>query len=78
MTKSGDARERSRSSATASIAGGDPAPVMPALGRAESILKGVHSPYERPMTSSMISSVPAPMRFSRRSRQARSMPYSFM
>src|SRR4051812_40647415 len=37
-----------------------------------------HNPYERPMTSSMISSVPAPMRFRRRSRHARSMPYSFM
>ena len=36
------------------------------------------SPYERPMTSNMISSVPAPMRFRRRSRHARSMPYSFM
>src|SRR5438067_2503900 len=37
-----------------------------------------YSPYDRPITSSMISSVPAPIRFSRRSRQARSMPYSFM
>ena len=37
-----------------------------------------YSPYERPITSSMISSVPAPIRFSRRSRQARSIPYSFM
>ena len=36
------------------------------------------SPYERPMTSSITSSVPAPIRLSRRSRQARSMPYSFM
>ena len=35
-------------------------------------------PYERPITSSMTSSVPAPMRFRRMSRQARSMPYSFM
>ena len=37
-----------------------------------------YSPYERPMTSSMISSVPAPMRFRRMSRQTRSTPYSFM
>src|SRR5215216_5444917 len=36
------------------------------------------SPYERPITSSMISSVPAPMRLSRMSRHTRSMPYSFM
>ena len=36
------------------------------------------SPYERPITSSMISSVPAPIRFSRRSRHERSIPYSFM
>ena len=35
-------------------------------------------PYERPITSSMISSVPAPIRFSRRSRHTRSIPYSFM
>jgi len=39
---------------------------------------GTHSPYERPITSSMISSVPAPIRFRRRSRQDRSIPYSFM
>ena len=39
---------------------------------------GHHSPYERPITSSMISSVPAPIRFRRRSRQTRSIPYSFM
>src|SRR5205085_10609079 len=38
----------------------------------------IQIPYERPMTSSMISSVPAPMRFSRRSRHTRSIPYSFM
>ena len=37
-----------------------------------------HRPYDRPITSSMISSVPAPMRLSRRSRQTRSIPYSFM
>jgi hypothetical protein len=37
-----------------------------------------HSPYERPITSSMISSVPAPMRFRRASRHTRSTPYSFM
>ena len=37
-----------------------------------------YSPYERPMTSSMISSVPAPMRFRRMSRHTRSTPYSFM
>ena len=37
-----------------------------------------YKPYERPITSSMTSSVPAPMRFRRMSRQARSMPYSFM
>jgi hypothetical protein len=37
-----------------------------------------YSPYERPMTSSMISSVPAPIRLSRMSRQTRSTPYSFM
>jgi|GEM_PF-1624388 hypothetical protein len=37
-----------------------------------------HSPYERPMTSSMISSVPAPMRFRRMSRHTRSTPYSRM
>ena len=36
------------------------------------------SPYERPITSSITSSVPAPIRFRRMSRQARSMPYSFM
>ena len=39
---------------------------------------GPYRPYERPITSSMTSSVPAPMRFRRMSRQARSMPYSFM
>jgi hypothetical protein len=39
---------------------------------------GAYSPYERPMTSSMISSVPAPMRFRRMSRHTRSTPYSFM
>jgi hypothetical protein len=39
---------------------------------------GSHSPYERPITSSMISSVPAPIRFRRASRQARSTLYSFM
>ena len=37
-----------------------------------------YSPYERPITSSMISSVPAPMRFRRMSRHTRSTPYSFM
>ena len=37
-----------------------------------------YNPYERPITSSITSSVPAPMRFSRMSRQARSIPYSFM
>ena len=37
-----------------------------------------YSPYERPITSSMISSVPAPIRFSRRSRHERSIPYSFI
>ncbi len=37
-----------------------------------------YSPYERPITSSITSSVPAPMRLRRMSRQARSMPYSFM
>src|SRR4051812_17869129 len=42
-----------------------------ALGRA-------HRPYERPITSSMISSVPAPIRLRRMSRQTRSTPYSFM
>ena len=36
------------------------------------------SPYDRPITSSITSSVPAPIRFRRTSRQARSMPYSFM
>jgi hypothetical protein len=36
------------------------------------------SPYERPITSSITSSVPAPIRLRRMSRQARSMPYSFM
>ena len=40
--------------------------------------RAAYSPYERPITSSMTSSVPAPMRFRRMSRQARSMPYSFM
>ena len=39
---------------------------------------GAYSPYERPITSSITSSVPAPMRFRRMSRHARSMPYSFM
>ena len=38
----------------------------------------LYNPYERPMTSSMISSVPAPMRFSRMSRHTRSTPYSRM
>jgi len=37
-----------------------------------------HSPYDRPITSSMISSVPAPIRLRRMSRQIRSTPYSFM
>ena len=37
-----------------------------------------YSPYERPITSSMISSVPAPMRLRRMSRHTRSTPYSFM
>jgi len=37
-----------------------------------------HNPYERPITSSMISSVPAPIRLSRMSRHARSIPYSRM
>jgi hypothetical protein len=37
-----------------------------------------YNPYERPITSSMISSVPAPMRFRRMSRHTRSTPYSFM
>ena len=37
-----------------------------------------YSPYDRPITSSITSSVPAPIRFRRMSRQARSMPYSFM
>ena len=37
-----------------------------------------YSPYDRPITSNMISSVPAPIRFSLMSRQARSTPYSFM
>ena len=37
-----------------------------------------YSPYERPITSSMISSLPAPIRFRRRSRQDRSIPYSFI
>ena len=37
-----------------------------------------HIPYERPITSSMISSLPAPIRLSLRSRHARSIPYSFM
>jgi hypothetical protein len=37
-----------------------------------------YNPYERPMTSSMISSLPAPIRFRRRSRHERSIPYSFM
>src|SRR4051794_4241922 len=43
-------------------------------------LQNLHAyrPYERPMTSSMISSVPAPIRFSRMSRHARSTPYSRM
>jgi hypothetical protein len=54
-------------------------------GRAGEAERGVgpvsgidYKPYERPMTSSMISSVPAPMRLSRRSRHARSIPYSRM
>ena len=37
-----------------------------------------YSPYDRPITSSITSSVPAPIRFRRMSRQARSIPYSFM
>ncbi len=37
-----------------------------------------YRPYERPITSSMISSLPAPIRFRRRSRHERSIPYSFM
>ena len=37
-----------------------------------------YSPYDRPITSSMISSVPAPIRLRRMSRHARSTPYSFM
>src|SRR3954465_1224900 len=40
--------------------------------------RDAHSPYDRPITSSMISSVPAPMRLRRMSRQTRSTPYSFM
>ena len=40
--------------------------------------KSSYKPYERPITSSMISSVPAPIRFRRRSRQARSIWYSRM
>jgi hypothetical protein len=36
------------------------------------------SPYDRPITSSITSSVPAPIRLRRTSLQARSMPYSFM
>ena len=37
-----------------------------------------HSPNDRPITSSIYSTEPAPKRFSRRSRQDRSIPYSFM
>ena len=37
-----------------------------------------YKPYDRPITSSMISSVPAPIRLSRRSRHARSILYSRM
>jgi hypothetical protein len=46
--------------------------------RAWTIRFGRYSPYDRPMTSSMISSVPAPIRFRRRSRHTRSTPYSCM
>jgi hypothetical protein len=59
-------------------------PVVPVRGalvkrpRAIDLDASAQSPYERPMTSSITSSVPAPMRFRRMSRQARSIPYSFM
>ena len=46
--------------------------------RSAAIAAARYSPYDRPITSSITSSVPAPMRFKRMSRQARSMPYSFM
>ncbi len=61
--------------------GGAPAeergPSMPGPYQAAPLTPG-YSPYERPITSSMISSVPAPIRFRRMSRQTRSTPYSFM
>ena len=41
-------------------------------------LRATYNPYERPITSSMISSVPAPIRLRRMSRHTRSTPYSFM
>ena len=59
------------------------APLWTGVERSISIrsVKGAapaQSPYERPMTSSITSSVPAPMRLRRMSLQARSIPYSFM
>ena len=68
-----EAADDARSSSCSSVNGGCGPPSANVADAASA-----YSPYERPITSSMISSVPAPMRFRRMSRHTRSTPYSRM